>query len=230
MAEGSKKNASKSLVMLIVTGVVLVAVTLCWFTIAKTSYVEEVERSVANNATTIAKLLVGVDSNGKIADRHEYVKEYVDAETDENGAIILENIVPDAEYFYKAEFENKSGDYIITLLMSNVEDKGLADKITVYSRYTNSKNSPIHTNSDSDEAVGIDLSKLPTYTPDESSDEGKIIQQSIKGKGDTHIVYFSFKFSKGAGNDYGNKSVKIGNVSVTLSSPTVETTSSVTQQ
>ncbi len=230
MAKGGNKNATKSFVMLIVTGVVLVAVTLCWFAINKNSFVEEVERSVGNKAQTKAELLIGVDSNGKIADRHEAVEEYVSAETDEKGTIILENMVPGAEYFYKAEFAEISGDYVVTLSLSGVENKGLADKITVYSRYTNSTGAPIHTNSDSDEAVGIKLTELPTYIPEEPSDEGKIIKQSIKDKGSTHIVYFSFKFEgKNTGNEYGNKSVKIGNVSATISSPTTETTSSVTE-
>lgn len=229
MAEGSKKNASKSLVMLIVTGVVLVAVTLCWFTIAKMSQIEKIDRSVGNSAQTKAELLIGVDSSGKIADRHENVKKYVSAETDEKGTIILENIVPGAEYFYMAEFTDKNGDYIVTLSMSGLEDKGLAEKITVYSRYTNSKSAPIHTDSASGEANGISLKEIPTYIPEEPTDVGKILKQSVKGMGSTHIVYFSFKFSEDAGNEYGNKSAKIGSVSVTLSSPTAETTSSVTE-
>ena len=232
MAKGGNKNATKSFVMLIVTGVVLVAVTLCWFAINRNSFIEGIDRSVGNKAQTKAELLIGVDSNGKIADRHEAVKKYVSAETDEKGTIVLENMVPGAEYFYMAEFENKSGDYIIELSMSGVENKGLAEKITVYSRYTNSAGAPIHTNSDSDEAVGKKLTDLPTYIPEEPSDEGKIIKQSIKDKGSTHRVYFSFRFEgKNTGNEYGNKSVKIGNVSVTLSSPTTETTttSSVTE-
>lgn len=231
MAKGGNKNATKSFVMLIVTGVVLVAVTLCWFAINKNSFIEEVDRAVGNKAQTKAELLIGVDSNGKIADRHEAVKKYVSAKTDEEGTIILENMVPGAEYFYMAEFD-KEGDYIIELSMSGVENEGLAEKITVYSRYTNSAGAPIHTNSDSAGAVGIKLTELPTYIPEEPSDAGKIIKQSIKDMGDTHRVYFSFRFEgKNTGNEYGNKSVKIGNVSVTLSSPTIETTttSSVTE-
>ena len=112
MAKGSNKNATKSFVMLIVTGVVLVAVTLCWFAIMDRSSVEEIKRvDVKNESSTFANIYYGVDKNDKIAIRTEDIDEYIKISERE---IILENMFPGAEYTYMAEFRNAKEDYIIT--------------------------------------------------------------------------------------------------------------------
>lgn len=217
MAKGGNKNATKSFVMLIVTGVVLVAVTLCWFAITNSTNVESISSSVDNTASSKATLWVAEDAEGNIADRAGFINEYVLAET-EGETIVLENMVPGAEYFYKAEFKDCLGDFDVKMELSNIVDKGLQNMITVHSRFTTSADTTIHSDSQNPKPLS----------------DGTLISDKIScTEKTTYIIYFSFKFSEdatigadGTSSDYRNKSVAIGNWDAVISSPETESTTS----
>ncbi len=232
MANSSNKNATKSLVMLIVTGVVLVAVTLCWFVINKKTTVDNLGSAVNNDASSTAKLYEGAKEteivNKKkvtkvLAIKREDVKDYTEITDD---IIKLENMIPGAEYFFKAEFTNCSPEYVLSLILEGVNEvtdsKSLdVSKITVYREITNTSDTVKYADADT---KGITLSKGDFAVYDNEKINGKV------GEGETLIVYFSFKFSIDAKveNDM-EKTINIESVNATISSGKVsEETSSET--
>lgn len=191
-AKEKNKNSTKSFVMLIVTGITLVAVTLCWFALANSSSVDQVDSSVENDASSPLSIGYGVDLAGNIAIRGEDVKEYKKIS---DSTVILENIIPGAEYFYMAEFKNCTEGQTVSLSFEGIEGT-LSSKIKVYRRLTTSTDTVIHSNGEN---------------------EGTLTSQDFNkelGVGD-YTVYFSFKFADDATVDtYGNSQVKINNVNI----------------
>ncbi len=218
MAKGGNKNATKSFAMLIVTGIVLVAVTLCWFAINKNSAVERVRSSTGNNASTSATLYVGKTADGEIAitsdaDNKKRVVKYEKTESVDD-AIVLENMIPGAEYFFKVEFKTYKGEYDVVLSLNDIVDNGLKDAITVYSRLTTSADTTIHPNGQNPKDLQA----------------GNFVEEKITYEGETScVIYFSFKFSEKATiENYSNKSVEIGKWDAVISKSISETTSSET--
>ncbi len=226
MAKGGNKNATKSFVMLIVTGVVLVAVTLCWFAINKNSSVKDIDSSVNNNASTKATLYVGKTDDGEIAitsdkNNKKCIVKYETAET-VNDTIVLENMIPGAEYFYKAVFLPTTGIKDIKLTFTDVVESKLNDMITVHSRLTTSEDSIIYAPEDHEDTKKI---QLQAWT-----EKNIIDAKNVESTETTeYVVYFSFKFSDEAtigtentdgttGVDYRNQSVTIGSIDTVMSS------------
>lgn len=227
MANSSNKNATKSLVMLIVTGVVLVAVTLCWFVINKKTSVDSLGSAVNNDASSTAKLYYGVkNQNGDIAVDRETLIGYKEVSED---IIKLENMVPGSEYFYVAVFESCSAGRVITLDFTDVVDYGLAEVITVYCEAIKNSTSIVTTDKGFAQAEAMNQLGNGSVT---------VCEKEIKSSEEAgrYFVYFSFKFDEDAtiggedigdgttSVDYRNKSVTIGSVDTAVSSITNEET------
>lgn len=227
MAKGSNKNATKSFVMLIVTGVVLVAVTLCWFAINNRGAINSLESSVEREGAEAAKFYIGYSDaeNKKVAITAEELVEYGELET-ESMLLTLDNMVPGGEYFYKAVFSDIKGLYYANLSLEDVENKILKNMIEVRGRLTTSDDEIHYAPADHENTKILQL---------QSGEDNIIIENfkvdSVSKK--TYVIYFSFKFSEDAtgGNekedgttevDYRNESVIIGNVNATLSTTPIE--------
>ena len=118
MAKKKEKNSAKSLAMVLITGITLVAATLCWFAIMDRSSVEELKRiDVKNESSTFANIYFGADATGEIAITPESIKQYVKIDTRE---ISLENMFPAAEYTYMAEFKDANVGNKITLDLNDI--------------------------------------------------------------------------------------------------------------
>lgn len=207
MAKGSNKNATKSFVMLIVTGVVLVAVTLCWFAIMDRSSVEEIKRvDVKNESSTFASIYYGVDENNKIAIRTTDIKEYIKIDDRE---IILENMFPGAEYTYMAEFNNAGAGNKITLDLNDIANvKGnLMSSVKLNRRISLMTSSGKET-----------TDEYYRYAADETTlDKESTFEYKVSRAG-TYRVFFSFKIdeAKTIGNA-ANMSINIENVDAVIS-------------
>lgn len=220
MAKSSNKNATKSFVMLIVTGVVLVAVTLCWFMLNKNTSVKELENvEVKNESSSVAKLYYGVNKKGDIAIERDALDGY-EALTD--NIIKLEDMVPGAEYFYVAAFRSCPVGYWVSLTFEDVTDGGLSDKITVYcDSVKTSKDDP-----ENDEGYAETEAQNQLITSDSI-----IAYEKEIGSESNYFLYFSLKFADDATTggevidangttsvDYRNKTINIGSVKAVLSS------------
>ncbi len=201
MAKEKNKNTTKSFVMLIVTGVVLVAVTLCWFAINKISSVGELDSNVEPSASAKAKLYYGYyQEPSQVAISKDKLTGYAEISGE---PITLENMIPGAEYFFKAEFSSFTGTKDISLSFTDVVDSGLASAVTVYSRYTDANDTINHP----DDENLLQLKKGSYQVMKETVSAG------------TYVIYFSFKFDDDATVDgYANKSVMIGSVDAILGS------------
>lgn len=207
MAKGSNKNATKSFVMLIVTGVVLVAVTLCWFAIMDRSSVEEIKRvDVKNESSTFANIYYGVDKNDKIAIRTEDIDEYIKIEDRE---IILENMFPGAEYTYMAEFKDANVGNKITLDLNDIANVtgNLTSKVKLNRRISLMTSTGKETTDTS-----------CRYAADETTlDQESTFEYTVTRAG-TYRVYFSFKIDENVTVENGrNMSVNIENVDAVIS-------------
>lgn len=211
MAKGGNKNATKSFVMLIVTGVVLVAVTLCWFAIMDRSSVEEIKRvDVKNESSTFANIYYGVDKNDKIAIRTEDIVKY---EMISDREIVLENMFPGAEYTYMAEFKNAEKGYKITLDLNKIADvQGnlissvkLNRRVSLMSGDSGDKETTSAEPSYKVQADEIFLSDENTFT------------YTVPNNG-RYRVYFSFKIDENKTiDDVANMSAMIENVDAVIS-------------
>ena len=219
MAKSSSKNATKSFVMLIVTGVVLVAVTLCWFMLNKNTKVDELGSEVKNESSTKAMLYYGVTKKGKVAIERDTLDGYEPVKED---IITLEDMVPGAEYFYVAVFKNCPAGYWLSLTFAeDVIDGGLSDKLTVYCESVKTSKSDPENDEGYAQTVAQNQLKnaksIIVY-------EGKVDSES------NYFLYFSFKFADDAtiggedlGNgttstDYRNRTLTIGSVEAVLGS------------
>jgi len=207
MAKGGNKNATKSFVMLIVTGVVLVAVTLCWFAIMDRSSVEEIKRvDVKNESSTFANIYYGADENDKIAIRTEDIDEYIKIS---NREIILENMFPGAQYTYMAEFTNADAGNKITLDLNGIANVNgnLMSSVKLNRRISLMTSNEKET---TDEHY--------RYVADETNlDKESTFEYIVPLKG-TYRVFFSFKIDEARtiGNA-ANMSINIENVDAVIS-------------
>ena len=226
MVKSSNKNATKSFIMLIVTGVVLVAVTLCWFMINKMSSVDELEREVERKALQ-SKLYCGISENDDTATARNDVYGYKMLD-DSVITIRLENMVPGVEYFFRAVCQCKEGQKI-SLKFTGIEDDGLGDMITVYSTVKKI----------ADDADDFDFSAEEdndTNIPDEEDsvdfnvlldnvvEDKVVVCEQVMGTDEqgVYAIYFSFKFEDeatigGEELDDGSTSVDYRNKTITIS-------------
>lgn len=119
MAKEKNKNATKSFAMLIVTGVVLAAVTLCWFALSDSSVIKDTNSIFENDASSNANIFYGVDANGDAAIREIDIDHWVKIE---DTVITLDNMIPGAEYFYRAEFNHCDDGKKIILSFDGITD------------------------------------------------------------------------------------------------------------
>ncbi len=236
-----KNKAAKSFTMLVVTGVVLVAVTLCWFAMVRKTSVKDSELGIVNDASSKASIYVGVtNKNGTITNqsteedcvkaiKRDEIAGYVPVS---GNAIKLENMVPGSEYFYMAVFQNCSQGYNIEVTLTNVIDKdkgGLINKIMVYNeikKQSSTFGDRIYRETGYANGEAKALSNLNTIIEDDIEKKCllltnyKIVET---GTSQTYAVYFSFKFADDATvEDYSNKSVEIESVDAVVNSTTIE--------
>ncbi len=206
MAKIKNKSSAKSLVMVLVTGITLVAVTLCWFAIADKSNVNSIDSVIENDSSSKTRILCGVvdSTTQKIAITSDEVSAYVPIEGE---AITLENMIPGAEYFYRVDFSNcKTGQKIDFSLEFANTSSPLFQKISV-SRLVMKTDNAIYTSS------GQNVTSL--------ANTANVFSVNISEDGN-YSFYFSFKFADEATHElYANQSVTIKNVSVVLNSEEV---------
>lgn len=209
MAKGSNKNATKSFVMLIVTGVVLVAVTLCWFAVMDKSAVEKFDDGfVKNEATSQAMIYYGADANGKIAISPDKITQYVKVEDE---LIILENMFPGAEYTYVAEIASAGkGKKIIFDLdgIRNDTDSTLMESVKLNRRLSLMDNNGKET---TDTSYKYKVDEIFLNKENDNPFEYTV---PLDGK---YRVYFSFKIDEETTVDKENMSIIIDNVDMILS-------------
>lgn len=208
MAKKKNNNSAKSLLMVIVTGITLVAVTLCWFAIMDRSSVEQIKRvDVKNESSTFASIYFGADKNNKIAIKTDDIVKY---EMISDREIILENMFPGAEYTYMAEFKNARAGNKITLDLNKIAD--VTGNLTS-SVILNRRVSLITANGKETTDPGY------RYSADEITlNNEETFEYSVRLDG-TYRVYFSFKIDETKTiNDAANMSVNIENVDAVISS------------
>ncbi len=212
MAKKKEKNSAKSLAMVLITGITLVAATLCWFAIMDKSVVEPIKRAeVKNESSTFANIYFGADKNDKIAIRTEDIDEYIKIDSRE---ISLENMFPAAEYTYMAEFTNARKDMVITLDLNGIADVtgNLTSKVKLNRRAT------LMSGDSGDKET---TSQEPSYKAQAEeillSDENTFTYKvPTNGR---YRVYFSFKIDENVTVENGrNMSVNIENVDAVISS------------
>ena len=214
MAKVKKNKATKSLIMLVTTGLTLVVATLCWFAIMdRASMAEKQEGKVLNEASTFANIYFGADANGEIAIIPNTIKQYVKIEDKE---IVLENMFPGAEYTYMAEFRNAQAGYKITLDLNDITNtKGsLMSKVKLNRRVT------LMSGDSGDKET---TSQEPSYKL--QADEILLSNESALTftvpKDGRYRVYFSFKIDENVTVENGrNMSIEIKNVDAIISSDT----------
>ncbi|MBE6783072.1 MAG: hypothetical protein E7536_03580 [Ruminococcaceae bacterium] len=214
MAKKKNNKSAKSLIMLVATGLTLVVATLCWFSIMDRSEIEKLDNVIVKNENSSkAKIYYGADENGNIVASSDEISKYCQVDGNE---ILLENMVPGAEYSYKAVFPSCSEGQTITLTFTGVQDNGLAEKIEVYGNVSSFESDDNIIN-DTNHATEMKLEKL-------RNGDIKVIESEIKSKG-KYVVYFSFKFSDDAelsttenSIGYENKSLKITSIDAVVSS------------
>lgn len=208
MAKKKEKNTAKSLAMVLITGITLVAATLCWFAIMDRSSVEKMKKvDVKNESSTFASIYYGADKNDKIAIRTEDIDDYIKIESRE---IILENMFPGAEYTYMAEFTNADAGNKITLDLNDIAnvEGNLMSSVKLNRRISLMTSSGKETTDERYRGVA------EATTLDKESTFEYIVP--LKG---TYRVFFSFKIddAKTIGNA-ANMSINIENVDAVISS------------
>lgn len=208
MAKKKEKNSAKSLAMVLITGITLVAATLCWFAIMDRSSVEELKRiDVKNESSTFANIYFGADATGEIAITPESIKQYVKIDTRE---ISLENMFPAAEYTYMAEFKDANVGNKITLDLNDIANVtgNLTSKVKLNRRISLMTSSGKETTDTS-----------CRYAADETTlDQESTFEYTVPRAG-TYRVYFSFKIDENVTVENGrNMSVNIENVDAVISS------------
>lgn len=201
MAKEKNNNSSKSLVMILITGITLVAVTLCWFAIMnKASMAEKQKGKVVNETSKIASILYGADKTGKIAITPDEITNYKPVS---ESIIKLENMFPGAEYTYLAKFPKADiGQKVILTLedVRNMYPGTLISDIEVSYRIEN-KNGDVF---------------LPENTVQLTAGNNNLIEHTITSKTE-HYVYFSFKIKENAELNKANMTIEITNVNAVLS-------------
>lgn len=202
MAKEKNNNSSKSLVMILITGITLVAVTLCWFAIMnKASMAEKQKGKVVNETSKIASILYGADKTGKIAITPDEITNYKQVS---ESIIKLENMFPGAEYTYLAKFPKATaGQKIILTLedVNNVYPGNLASVVEVSYRVETDKAGEI---------------MLEENTVNLKVGDNALINYKVPAK-DEYYVYFSFKIKENAELDKANMTIEITNVNAVLS-------------
>lgn len=220
--ENKSNAASKNLIMVIVTGVILATATLCWFVANGGNKVDKIESPIASASST-AVFYCAEDSNRNgIIDGDE---KYVEIET---ASILLNNMLPGAKYFYMVEFQNcpfKSSfelgfeDIIDNNTNASSQEEYFGDYVTVTSRITKvvGENTETNVKFQTEEV----LSNKYRNTTDSQTGENIINATIIQHTGDENIqpgtyrIYYDFYLDKNVTTDKANYSLTINNVNAT---------------
>ncbi len=204
MAKMKDKNSAKSLAMVIVTGLTLVAVTLCWFAISDKSAVDSVDSNVHNDASSFANIYYGADESGNIAIRPEDIVEY--KQIKEN-LIVIENMIPGAEYTYMAKFPSAKKDQIISLNLDGISDQdGNLMSSVKLNRRVSLMSGEIEDTRNRYLAPEIYL----------SAEDSNPFEYTVQTTGE-HRVFYSFKITEDTTSAKENMSIEITNVDAVIS-------------
>ncbi len=210
MAKVKNQNTAKSLVLLIVTGIILAAATLCWFAISDRSTVEDVDTQVENAASSTANIYYGVDRNGEIAIRKEDVASYKRIDTT---TIELKDMFPGAEYFYMAEFSNCTEGRTVSLSFEGIKDtKGNlsqsveVDRKIVYVDSSTSSETDLKKSPQENSTSKVFLNQI----------DNEVFNCKVTAAG-KYKIYYSFKLEEKTTSEKENSSVIIENVNAVVS-------------
>lgn len=210
MAKVKNQNTAKSLVLLIVTGIILAAATLCWFAISNKNTVEDVDTKIENAASSTANIYYGVDRNGEIAIRKEDIASYKKIDTT---TIELKDMFPVAEYFYMAEFSNCTEGRTVSLSFEGIRDTNgnLSHSVEVNRKivYVDSLTSS-----------ETDLKKAPQENSASKVFLNQIDNEVFNCKVTTvgkYRIYYSFKLAEETTSSKENYSTIIENVNAVVS-------------
>ncbi len=214
MAKEKKSNASsKSLIMVIVTGVILATATLCWFATNGGSKVDQVESPIlGGSSAAVFYRAEDVNKNGQIDEGEEYLPI-------ESTVIQLADMVPGGRYFYMVQFDNCPNKSAFTLNFEGVDDKNI-DKNgneDQYGKYITVNASLKKVESNSTETdIRTEASALLSnkYVTDES---GTVNAQILHQIGDTiesgkYKIYYDFYLDENVEIDKMEYRISISNV------------------
>ena len=207
MAKMKDKNSAKSLAMVLITGLTLAAVTLCWFAIMDRSSVEQIKSSVENTESSLASIYYGADANGNIAITPEAIKQYVKVQ---ENPITLENMIPGAEYTYMAKFSSVNRGQTMSLTLegiSNTKDKDLMSSVKL-----NRRASKI--NGDKETSVKYTANEILLSAADGDSFKYKLTSADANGE---YAIFYTLKITEETKTDKGNLSIEITNVNAIIS-------------
>lgn len=206
MAEKKDKKSAKSLVMVLVTGLTLVAVTLCWFAIMDRSTIDKIESSVQNQESSLASIYYGADANGDIAITPGAIKQYVKVQ---DNPILLENMIPGAEYTYMAKFPLvKSGQTISLTLngIANVNNGDLMSSVRLNRRASKM--------SGDNETLKDTADEISLASADGNSYKYKLASADTKGE---YAIFYTLKIAEDTTTEKGNMSIEITNIDAVIS-------------
>lgn len=206
MAKMKDKNSAKSLAMVLITGLTLAAVTLCWFAIMDRSSVDQIKSSVENTESSLASIYYGADANGNIAITPEAIKQYVKVQ---ENPITLENMIPGAEYTYMAKFSSVNRGQTMSLTLegiSNTKDKDLMSSVKLNRRASKMNG---------DKETVIDTAKeILLSAADGDSFKYKLTSADVNGE---YAIFYTLKITEETKTDKGNLSIEITNVNAIIS-------------
>lgn len=202
MAEKKDKKSAKSLVMVLVTGLTLVAVTLCWFAIMDRSTIDKIESSVQNQESSLASIYYGADANGDIAITPGAIKQYVKVQ---DNPILLENMIPGAEYTYMAKFPSVKSGQTISLTLNGITGE-LMSSVRLNRRASKM--------SGDNETVKDTADEISLASADGNSYKYKLASADTKGE---YAIFYTLKIAEDTTTEKGNMSIEITNVDAVIS-------------
>lgn len=206
MAKTKDKNSAKSLAMVFITGLTLVAVTLCWFAIMDRSSVDQIKSSVENTESTFASIYYGADANGDIAITPSAIKQYVKVQ---ENPITLENMIPGAEYTYMAKFAQVSRGQTVNLTLEGISNtKGDLMSSVILNRRVSKMNG------DKETAVKLTANEISLSVADGNLFRYKLTSADTNGE---YAIFYTLKITEETKTNKGNMSIEITNVNAVIS-------------
>ncbi len=205
MAKMKDKNSAKSLAMVLITGLTLAAVTLCWFAIMDRSSVEKIKSSVENTESSLASIYYGADATGEIAITPGAIKQYIKVQ---DNPILLENMIPGAEYTYMAKFSSVKRGQTMSLTLEGISNtKGDLMSSVRLNRRASKMNGDNETLRDKAAEISLSVADGDVF-------KYTLTQADANGE---YAIFYTLKITEETKTDKGNLSIEITNVNAIIS-------------
>ncbi len=216
MAKDKKNNNStKSLIMVIVTGVVLATATLCWFVTNGGSKVEEINSPILGASSTAVFYCAedlnhdGIIDDSDIKDNSTANRIGAYEKVSEN-EIKLENMVPGGKYFYMVQFENCPETSKFLLSLENIED---TNNFRSYINVSACLKKVADNNAENNIEILNETRMVTKYNSSNASAE--LLNCDGQGAG-TYRIYYDFSLDENATVSVSEYTFKVNNVNAVL--------------